>query len=369
MGKEREGKSSIPSRPNLHRYVYDSMVSRLESGTWSEYLPGEYALAQLMGVSRPTLRGALEQLEAEGWISKQNGKRTKVLKKGKRHRYQRKVIFATSQKPDAFLHGTHSMLHELEHRLFLNTCDFELLYLRERTKAQRQRRINEYCREHPDAIWILHRINKPLHAFFSDNMIPAISLGRTIDKPMLPYVSYDKRAALVHALSKLLRMKHEPHRIVLVCSQHVEDEAPRQGFVDILAPRVKGSGYSIERNILKGGGQRAVFEKMLHQQMGRAEGPTAYVVTTPKPALAILGYLSAKGQAVPKNCSLICLEGEEYFSHTYPLITHYTVSPSVIAGKLFRIIDTFLKRNSPKKYEVDVIPKYVDGETLGRPIR
>lgn len=69
---------SAPQRPN--NYAEQSLVTAILEGTFApgDTLPGERALAAELGVTRPTLREALQRLARDGWLTVQQGKSTVV---------------------------------------------------------------------------------------------------------------------------------------------------------------------------------------------------------------------------------------------------------------------------------------------------
>ena len=69
---------SAPQRPN--DYAEQSLVTAILEGTLApgDTLPGERALAAELGVTRPTLREALQRLARDGWLTVQQGKSTVV---------------------------------------------------------------------------------------------------------------------------------------------------------------------------------------------------------------------------------------------------------------------------------------------------
>jgi GntR family negative regulator for fad regulon and positive regulator of fabA len=69
---------SAPQRPN--DYAEQSLVTAILEGTFApgDTLPGERALAADLGVTRPTLREALQRLARDGWLTVQQGKSTVV---------------------------------------------------------------------------------------------------------------------------------------------------------------------------------------------------------------------------------------------------------------------------------------------------
>lgn len=73
-----EAKWQAPRRPVEH--AEDSLVRAILDGTFKagDTLPGERELAARLGVTRPTLREALQRLERDGWVRIHQGKPTVI---------------------------------------------------------------------------------------------------------------------------------------------------------------------------------------------------------------------------------------------------------------------------------------------------
>lgn len=67
-----------PKKPAVH--AEQALVHAILDGTYApgSALPGERELAKQLGVTRPTLREALQRLERDGWLSIRQGKPTLV---------------------------------------------------------------------------------------------------------------------------------------------------------------------------------------------------------------------------------------------------------------------------------------------------
>ncbi|MGC9398232.1 MAG: fatty acid metabolism transcriptional regulator FadR [Anaerolineae bacterium] len=67
-----------PQRPA--EYAEETLVIAFVDGTYppGSTLPGERRLAEQLGITRPTLREALQRLERDGWLTIQHGKSTVV---------------------------------------------------------------------------------------------------------------------------------------------------------------------------------------------------------------------------------------------------------------------------------------------------
>jgi GntR family transcriptional regulator len=73
--------SSALPMPKYHQ-IYLVLREQLHEGKFSQGVPGELALMQQFGVARVTVRRALEQLAAEGLISREPGRGTRALDLG-----------------------------------------------------------------------------------------------------------------------------------------------------------------------------------------------------------------------------------------------------------------------------------------------
>ncbi len=69
---------TAPQRPNA--YAENSLIAAILNGTFSPgtSLPAERSLAVQLGVTRPTLREALQRLARDGWLTVRQGKPTTV---------------------------------------------------------------------------------------------------------------------------------------------------------------------------------------------------------------------------------------------------------------------------------------------------
>jgi len=69
---------AAPQKPN--GYAEQSLVQAILEGTFppGSTLPGERRLAEQLGITRPTLREAIQRLSRDGWLTVQQGKSTVV---------------------------------------------------------------------------------------------------------------------------------------------------------------------------------------------------------------------------------------------------------------------------------------------------
>lgn len=77
---QHQGGSAVPGRRPLYAQVQDLMVSNIVSGRWKpgQLLPSEFVLASQFEVSQGTVRKALNELEAQHLVVRQQGRGTFV---------------------------------------------------------------------------------------------------------------------------------------------------------------------------------------------------------------------------------------------------------------------------------------------------
>ncbi len=67
------------ARIALPEQIAEMIRSDLESKRWSEFLPGERTLSELLQVSRTSLRSALDILEKQGLVRTAHGRRRQIV--------------------------------------------------------------------------------------------------------------------------------------------------------------------------------------------------------------------------------------------------------------------------------------------------
>ncbi|RRK02683.1 GntR family transcriptional regulator [Opitutaceae bacterium TAV3] len=78
--------NTVSRRPYQLRstQIAEYLRERLQAGEWAGQLPGERVLAEQAGVSRRTVRAALETLQQEGWVAERSRQGTQVARKRRR---------------------------------------------------------------------------------------------------------------------------------------------------------------------------------------------------------------------------------------------------------------------------------------------
>lgn len=99
----------------LHYQIYLDILKKIQSGIWSpgEKIPSETELERIYGVSRVTVRGAIEMLAQEGLVEKNRGKKGTIVCRPK-HTYDMEKL--TSFTDDVHSYGESASSELLDFR-------------------------------------------------------------------------------------------------------------------------------------------------------------------------------------------------------------------------------------------------------------
>ena len=202
-------------RNYLAENVEAALRDAIAKNRFGEFMPGERRLAELMGVSRPTLRVALAALTKEGVIAPHQGRRTKVLiapatPKEARTRKTNRVLFLSRSPLHAIAPGTLLILDLL--RANLEERGLKLEYKQCHAFAQQnpEYALGKLVTEDPADAYLLHQSTPTAQLWFSENRHPAIVVGTPDESSNLSGVDTDFRPTARHAFSQLTAAGHQP---------------------------------------------------------------------------------------------------------------------------------------------------------------
>lgn len=319
--------------------LVDKTVSHLreaiEAGVWTEILPGEIPLVEQLGVSRRTLRAALRDLEAAGWLEARPGRNRRITRppspdvapeRGER------VGFVLQ----AGLRESHpavlTYLTEIQRRLQARGCLLEVHVLPRKSVAAQAAALEKLARAGSARAWILHSVPAALHIRACELGLRAVVSGTTQKGLPLPSVDSDHRAVARHATGLLLGKGHRRITMLLPAASRGGDLEAREGFLESIAPHAGGVGRCLPLPSAPHDCQRA-FRKLLHG--GRR--PTAVIVPGLREALAACGAAAAAGLGVPRDLSLIALYHAPEMEYMAPPVNGYTHHTARHAAELCRL--------------------------------
>ncbi len=354
----------LPHRQDLPTQAATIIKEMIDEGEFHDLLPGERTLAAKLQIGRDTLRGALDILESEGWITpRQHGKRRGISKPGLRGDQRKKSNRIAFLSPKALQEFPPWLLIEFDLvRGLLNRRGYELelvspgLFHLQNPARKLEKLVEDF---EVDA-WILYQCPAPVQLWFEDQQLPALIRGYPQPKVSIPCLDEDWHAASFHAGGLLRRYGH--HRIGLLIPdvKLAGLEATEQGLTKAIEGDPNpGSVYKVIDR-----GESGSVPRALEVAFGLENPPTAIIATRSRYILNLMSWMAERRLRIPDDLSLVALCYETWYEHLRPTITHYHSEPDTIAGSVVRMI---LRIASPKLKDSQqklLIPECFEGGSV-----
>ncbi len=279
-------------------------------------------LAKEFGVSKDSLRAALQRLEDEGLVNPQGaGKRRTILRKGG---------LAGPDGPlrvgillDVPLPSTNA--HSLELLLSIK-CAIEaaghLCIIGEKSVAQLTsfRHFDRLVRSSKVDAWIVYCGTRELLEWFAKRAIPILAIGgRALGLPIASAFT-DVARAMSAAVDALVAHGHR--RIVFVCDNVWRNPTPNlstQSFLD----RLRHHGLRVSDYNLPEWEETPEGLARLMKSLFAITPPTALVFLEPSACIGARIFLAEHGIIVPRDLSLVNILPDPAFSLLDPVIAHF----------------------------------------------
>lgn len=359
----------MKSLPTRHRLANDAALflkERIQNGLIHDVLPGEIFLKDSLGVSRETLRKALEMLCEEGWIEpavKGRARRVKSPGKGRE-------AAVTDLLPVTFLVDYETWgqrrsidMKGIENQLLLQGRELNYLQTSILRSHNPTQRLKKLVASHPSAAWIIRLGTPEVQRWFEEQGIPAMVYGDLAQGVNLPHVTFDWGAATFHAGIQLVRRGHR--------------------HIALMIPSLKSPAYPVIRKNLEnalntvGGGLIAnclgvpspeMVAENLEKIFLKKERPTALVLTRASSVISCYSWLLARGISVPRDLSIISLPNETWFAGFIPPICHYRPDNGRTSHAIAAQVMDLVNSGSVAHPSVSVPLEYMGGGTIEPPL-
>lgn len=352
-----------PQRLSLAAQTAAILEDHIASRPAGAKLESERELCRQLGVSRPTLRAALDKLGLQGRLRGGPGRRRVIAEPG-----------SLSQSPSAardVVVLSPVPLCEVEPRVLfwidelrnaLAKEQHHLAFLEQPSCYSRrpQRALEELVARLRPAVWLLYLSTPALQEWFVARSLPAVIPGSPHEGVRLPSVDVDYRAACRHAVGRFLAKGHR--RLVLLNPKSVAagDLESEQGFLSAAAARPDASARVAYHN-----GTRAGVCATLDALLAHALPPTAFLVSRPAHALTAVGHLVQRGVGFPQDAVLIARDHDSFLDHAVPSIARYQADPIAFAHRLSRAVLAIASGGAVRAQTQRLIPRLLPGQTLG----
>lgn len=342
-----------------------ALRAAIEGGQLPDPLPGEVALARRLGVSRPSVHAALEQLEQLGLVAIHVGRRTRIVARSpeRSHRPAKRSLVVISVGADQarFLSQTPIMLH-LQAEAVSRGFEWESMFDAKLATPSAGSRLRQLVASRSNTCWMLYSCPAWLHRWFADARVPTVILGSCADGVALPSVDLDFKSVGWHAAGMLTRHGHRRIVLLLPAAPMPGDLACRDGFRAYFA-RLQDPDARLSELAIPAAGLRQLTR--LRYTFTGPQRATAVFVMREANAVAAYTQVLALGLAVPRDVSVISRDTHPLIDAALPHLTRYGSSPLRQATLAFRVAQSVLAGRAGRPRPRLATPQFIPGTTLG----
>lgn len=328
-----------------------------------EGLPGERTLAIQLGVSRPTLRKALEKLRSEGLLETSQGKPTRPTKRALRKTSisagPKRVILLSPDPlhllPARAVYVSDALRSALAESGY--SLDTRVFHPKPGTEKQAVAKLLD---EDERAIHILHQQDMEVHREFHGRSASCVVFGNQHPHYPFPTAGIDHGATCRHAINHLRRNGFPPSGIALIVPT-----LTLAGDLEIITVTREELGEAAQ--VFQLPADAAAIPAALDRICGQLPAPAALVFVRSRQALSAISHLCiVRRRRVPDEISFVCLSHDPVFDWFRPILTRYQPNSaeiaSSLAAKVLRAASGATLSLKPSSY----IPEFIRGESVAR---
>lgn len=355
------GLLELPRRLTLSAQTTAALRKAIAGGAWSEFLPSERRLCDLLQVSRPTVRSALRTLAADGLIEVSPGRRMRLRARPRAAApASRHLVALVSHQPLSRLTLTaYQGISEMRAQLARQGFATQEFICPGRNPAAQRRQVDAFVRENGPSCSVLLSVSREVQAWFAARRLPALVLGSCHAAVALPSLDVDYRAVCRHAAGVLLRAGHRRIAFLVPDLGVAGDLASEDGFREGIT-RHPDAAAQVVRHRGPAGDLAARVAALLRS----AEAPTALLVARPLHTVTVLVELLRLGVRVPGQLSLIARDHDPVYAAT---VAHYAFENDAFARRLSRLMLHLVGRGELSREPNLIFPRYVPAGTVRPP--
>ena len=350
-------------RVSLVSQVAETLRREIGAGTWREWLPTERALGDQLQISRRTLRAALAMLRAEGLVSPQVGRGTRVrtLPEARRAEERDASVGLVMPEPIDVLRPYLTLwIDRLKSELFEASIPLRVHTGRHYFRSGGAGALRKLVAQHRHECWVLALSTKSMQRWFDASGLNAIVAGVRGPGVNLPSVFVDSGALGRHACGRLLALGHR--RLVLLSAA---DPSPGAlATEEAFQRQIAGSAGAQGRVVRLPDG---VFEtrRAVDRLLRAVPRPTAIIALNPLTGVTVLTTLMNRGLRLPRDMSVVTTFGDPFMQFLSPEPTRYKYDPAVYARKIARMARHLVLGEPVLSRSAAIVPTFVKGETIG----
>lgn len=351
------------SRVSLATSTRQRLREEIQMGRWGDTLPSERKLAELLQVSRPTLRVALQELEEEGLLEK--------LKRSRRVQLQTvQGVKTTERSGRIVLLSPVRMEHLQPHVLLWLSQLSDILAGRDQLfdlevrpacySKKPENALRSLVQEMPADCWLLINSTKPMQQWFSKGHVRHLVIGAAFDEVNVSSICVDQRSVCRHVIGQFVRRGHRHLAMITHHAQFAGDTEIRAAFKEFCG----ATQEPVRLTILEHNGERPGVSKAVDRLLAMRERPTALFSLGVQQTTAVFSRLLEKGIRIPEDMSLICRDDHSILDYFSPTLARYRSDPRRHGLQIARAIRAILTHNPDFRITLRVLPEFLAGRTL-----
>lgn len=333
------------------------------SGQFGDALPGLRVLAKVLGVSPPTVAGALKALIAEGLIRSEGARRRMTLVRPEEKPFltiqdSTKVLwFVTAGTFERAVHGSTELLSFLQaslggtgwlvrHRI--------LSYGHSENRAAQWDRMIEA--ERPDAM-VVWSGRTPLGAWALSRNVRTLFIGGSKEELPLPMLAVRSADMVDRSLRELFNRNHRRFFLPM-CNR---PPAMVRTIRTTVSRRIRGLGQSVKQAVPVSAYEgREVVEAMVEQALAE-NPPTGWIFLDWREFLAASCVFRDRGLSIPGDASAVILSWDPAMAWYRPLPAYFDQPLERLAKEAAEWVLRDPGDSDTRYFEAEWIP----GESLG----
>lgn len=333
-------------------------------GTWGDHLPGEHELARQLGISPPTMHKAFKALAQKGLIQIKHGRRARIVTQPSEADSMPTVcLVAPGFRTDVGL-TKNPLLHALRLQLMACGIRWDEIIDPRLAKKTPEEELARIVTNRSNVCWLVVHGTSAVQRWFEKSGLPTLVLGSCRPGNRLPSVDLDYRAIGWHAAGNATRLGHRHIALIMRDRPLPGDLAFRDGASQYLQRAHDGNALTV---ITANANALDLHLKLGHLMKHRSR-PTVLLVMEPEHALAALIHLPRCGLRIPEDVSVVSIASHPLFESGMPELTHYRTTIEIQIRRTVRLIQALLAQNSIPPKPILIMPTFVLGKTLARPL-